>query len=74
MALGPQTHFEIKMTFISRRDALKAALLGAVSLQTAPYSPAQVTPPISTVTLRPARGLEGQRQADLGDGTVYRGV
>jgi xylan 1,4-beta-xylosidase len=53
-----------------RRNLLKAALAGAVA--------APITAPISAnarpAALRPAQGIEGQRKADLGNGTFVNPI
>ena len=64
------------MKLISRRDALKAAVLGAVSTklfgETAP-SPAIVESRTNPL-MKPAFGIEGQRRADLGNGTYLNPI
>jgi xylan 1,4-beta-xylosidase len=62
------------MNLISRRDALKAALLGAVSLQTVGESAAQTADSGPGVPVKSARGIEGQRRADLGNGTYINPI
>lgn len=62
------------MNLISRRDALKAALLGAVSLKTVGESVAQIGGPGYGSTAKTAFGVEGQRRADLGDGTYLNPI
>ncbi|WP_454832436.1 family 43 glycosylhydrolase [Pseudoxanthomonas wuyuanensis] len=58
----------MKGVFVTRRDALKTALAGAVAAQ-APIATAANPPTQRRVTF--GVGIEGQRQADLGDG-YYR--
>jgi xylan 1,4-beta-xylosidase len=62
------------MNLISRRDALKAALLGAVSLQSIGESAARAGGPDAEASAKPARGIEGQRRADLGNGTYVNPI
>lgn len=60
------------MNLISRREALKAALLGAVALP----AMAQGEGPEAgrAAAARPGTGLEGQRRADRGDGTYLNPI
>jgi len=62
------------MKLILRRDAVKAAVLGAVSTQlfgeAAPTSGASPGHP----AVKPALGVEGQRRADLGDATFLNPI
>jgi xylan 1,4-beta-xylosidase len=62
------------MNLISRRDALKAALLGAVSLQTVRETAAQVGGSSSDPAVKLGAGIEGQRRADLGNGTYVNPI
>ncbi len=59
---------------ISRRHAIKTAVIGAISMQivdqsvsTAAASPAEPAP-------KPGAGIEGQRKADLGNGTYLNPI
>ena len=62
------------MKLISRRDALKSAVLSAVSTQLFGESaPASGESPANP-SVKPALGVEGQRRADLGDGTYLNPI
>jgi xylan 1,4-beta-xylosidase len=62
------------MKLISRRDALKAAVLGAVSTRIAGEPSPAVIDTGAGVAARPSSGIEGQRRADLGDGTYLNPI
>ena len=51
---------------MNRREALKSALIAAAAVQT---SGVKAATPLSTQRVRFGSGIEGQRKADLGDGT-----
>jgi hypothetical protein len=57
------------MKIISRRDALKAAVLSAVSTQLFGESAPAIGESPANPAMKPALGIEGQRRPDLGDGT-----
>lgn len=61
------------MTQITRRDALKTIVLAAASTQGMIASAQSTTQP-SSMKVKPARGIEGQRKADLGDGTFINPI
>jgi xylan 1,4-beta-xylosidase len=60
------------MTHTSRRDAFKLALAGAAA--SAAGCTAAGTQTIARPSQRHARGIEGQRRADLGDGTFLNPI
>ena len=62
------------MKLISRRDALKTAVLGAVSTQIFGESAKAAALPAASAAVKPASGVEGQRRADLGDGTYLNPI
>ena len=62
------------MKLISRRDALKAAVLGAVSSKLLGEAAPGAGEPAADPALKPALGVEGQRRADLGDGTYLNPI
>jgi xylan 1,4-beta-xylosidase len=62
------------MKLISRRDAIKTAVLGAVSTQLFGESTSAVVESPANPALKPATGIEGQRRADLGDGTYLNPI
>jgi xylan 1,4-beta-xylosidase len=59
------------MTHPSRRDVLKAALAGAA---VTPLTGSATAPAATSAAARPAQGFEGQRKADLGDGTYLNPI
>jgi len=62
------------MKLISRRDALKAAVFGAVSTQMFGESVPGFAGPCANPAMKPALGIEGQRRADLGNGTYLNPI
>ena len=71
---GEADQLRDRMSHSSRRDVFKAALAGASataflgrSVPAAPAEPAEGAP-------APGRGVEGQRKADLGDGTFLNPI
>ena len=62
------------MKLISRRDALKTALLGAVSTQIVGESAPAIGESSDHPVAVPAVGIEGQRRADLGNGTYLNPI
>jgi len=62
------------MKLISRRDALKAAVIGAVSAQLSGESVREAAGSGSTAPEYRAFGIEGQRRADLGNGTYINPI
>lgn len=71
---SPRKWVSVTMNAITRREALKAALLGAVSLQSvgaaAPPAGGGAPPSAPSTGL----GIEGQRRADLGNGTYVNPI
>ncbi len=61
------------MSSTSRRDAFKALLLGAVSTQLVTAEPAAAKAGKKPAA-KTAHGIEGQRKADLGDGTYLNPI
>lgn len=62
------------MTDTARRKAFKTLLAGAAATPLGPtLAQAAAVPAVRTVP-RPARGIEGQRKADLGDGTYINPI
>jgi len=62
------------MKLISRRDALKTALIGAVSTQMIGESAPAIGESFASSAPKPAVGIEGQRRADLGNGTYLNPI
>jgi xylan 1,4-beta-xylosidase len=62
------------MKLISRRDTFKAALLGAISTQIADESASAIAETRVSSPPKPAVGIEGQRRADLGNGTYLNPI
>src|SRR5437868_12883075 len=64
---------------LSRRQAVKAALAGAATAGIAPAATAAPAVPAAAACAAPAaplfgRGIEGQRKADLGNGTYVNPI
>jgi xylan 1,4-beta-xylosidase len=62
------------MKLISRRDALKAAVLSAVSTQLFGESAPAIGESPANPAMKLALGVVGQRRADLGDGTYLNPI
>ena len=61
------------MTEVTRRELLESILIGAAA-STAPVASAAATPCTTAAAPHWARGVEGQRRADLGDGTFLNPI
>jgi xylan 1,4-beta-xylosidase len=72
--LQGQTALEYLMKLISRRDAFKGALLGAISMQFVDETRPAIAGSSADLAPKPAVGIEGQRRADLGDGTYLNPI
>ena len=59
---------------ISRRDAMKAAFFGALSTQIVDESVPAIAGSRADSGPKPAAGIEGQRRADLGNGTYLNPI
>jgi xylan 1,4-beta-xylosidase len=59
---------------MKRRDLFKVALAGAVAAQLPGRSAAATTDQRTNAARKSARGIEGQRKADLGDGTYLNPI
>jgi len=64
----------MRMKLISRREALKTAVLVAVSAQIFGEPVNGSAEPLAGAAVKPAVGLEGQRRADLGNGTFLNPI
>ena len=62
------------MEFTSRRNILKAALIGAGSTQIPGAAHAKSKPHHANLAPKHAAGIEGQRKADLGNGTFLNPI
>jgi xylan 1,4-beta-xylosidase len=62
------------MNLISRRDALKAAVFSAIAAQISGEPAPVAVEPLANPAVKPATGIEGQRRADLGDGTYLNPI